>query len=101
MGIDNRTRALVYYLSKIEGLSFRQIAKKCNVPRATVWRISKMDLSSKQPSTMANGQFYDRKTHGERVYFYRRHFGEHNFTFPKTRGLLLSTSSEEGTFEKD
>ena len=53
MGIDKRTRALVYYLSKIQGLSIRQIAKKCNFPRATVWRISKMDLSSKQPSTMA------------------------------------------------
>ena len=45
MGMDNRTRAFVHYLSKIEGLFIRQIAKKCNVPRATVWRISKMDLA--------------------------------------------------------
>ena len=52
MGIDNRKRAVIYYLSKIQGLSIRQIAKKCNVPRSTVWRISKMDLSSRQPSTM-------------------------------------------------
>ena len=49
--IDNKTRALVYYLSKIQGLSIRQIAKRCNVPRATVWRISKIDLSSNQRST--------------------------------------------------
>ena len=51
MAIDNKTRALVYYLSKIQGISIRQIAKRCNVPRATVWRISKIDLSSNQRST--------------------------------------------------
>jgi transposase len=46
MAIDHKTKALVYYLSRFQGLSIRQVARECNVSRATVWRISKMDMSS-------------------------------------------------------
>ena len=46
MAIDQKTKALVYYLSRIQGFSIRQVAQECDVSRATVWRISKMDMSS-------------------------------------------------------
>ena len=46
MAIDQKTKALVYYLSRIQGLSIRQVARECNVSWATVGRISKMDMSS-------------------------------------------------------
>jgi transposase len=46
MAIDHKTKALVYYLSRFQGLSVREVARECNVSRATVWRISKMDMSS-------------------------------------------------------
>lgn len=36
---------MVFYLSRMKGLSIRKIAKACNVSRATVWRISKLDMN--------------------------------------------------------
>ena len=52
MAIDHKTKALVYYLSRFQGLSIRQVARECNVSRATVWRISKMDMSSNRCNKM-------------------------------------------------
>ncbi len=46
MAIDSKMKALVFYLSRIEGLSIRKVAKTCNVSRATVWRISKLDMNT-------------------------------------------------------
>ena len=46
MAIDSKTKVLVFYLSRIEGLSIRKVAKACNVSRATVWRISKLDMNT-------------------------------------------------------
>jgi transposase len=46
MAIDDKTEALVYYLSRFQGLSIRQVAKEYNVSRSIMWRISKMDMSS-------------------------------------------------------
>jgi DNA-binding MurR/RpiR family transcriptional regulator len=43
MTIDHKTKALVYYLSRFQGLSIQEVARECNVSRATVSRISKMD----------------------------------------------------------
>ena len=45
MAIDPKTRAMVYYLSKLQGLSIRKVAKACNVSRATVLRIRNMDMN--------------------------------------------------------
>ena len=39
MAIDNETRARVYYLGKVEGLSNRKVAKLCGVSQSSVWRI--------------------------------------------------------------
>ena len=39
MYIDPKTRAMIYHLSKIKGLSIRKVARECNVPITTVWRI--------------------------------------------------------------
>ena len=33
MAIDDKTEALVYYLSRFQGLSIRQVARECNVSR--------------------------------------------------------------------
>ena len=59
MAIDNKTRALVYYLSKIQGLSIRQITKKCNVPRATVWRINNLQIILNPTSTAVYQKSWD------------------------------------------
>ena len=37
--IDNNTRARVYYLSQVKGMSIRKTALHCNVSRGVVWRI--------------------------------------------------------------
>ena len=37
--IDNNTRARVYYLSQVKGMSIRRTALHCNVSRGVVWRI--------------------------------------------------------------
>ena len=37
--IDNKTRARVYYLSQVKGMSIRKTALHCNVSRGVVWRI--------------------------------------------------------------
>lgn len=39
MTIDNETRARVYYLGKVQGLSTRKVAKLTGASQATVWRI--------------------------------------------------------------
>jgi hypothetical protein len=45
MVIDHKTKALVFYLSRIQGLSIRQVAKECNV--STI--ISKINEHSMLP----------------------------------------------------
>ena len=57
MAVDQKTKALVCHLSRIKGLSIRPVARECNVSWATVWRISKMDMSSRWKKT-------DRETRG-------------------------------------
>ena len=39
MTIDNETRAKIYYLGKVQGLSTRKVSKLTGVPQTTVWRI--------------------------------------------------------------
>ncbi|KXJ05130.1 hypothetical protein AC249_AIPGENE19522 [Exaiptasia diaphana] len=48
MAIDPKTRAMVYFLSKMKGLSIRQVAKECNVSKATVWRMRNMAMNNKK-----------------------------------------------------
>ena len=46
MAIDPKTRATVFYMSKIKHLSTRKIAKECNVSQTTVWRLRRMKMGS-------------------------------------------------------
>lgn len=48
MAIDPQTRAMIYHLSKIQGLSIRQVARECNMPISTVWRIKNSSFQRKQ-----------------------------------------------------
>ena len=50
MTLDNKTRAMVYYLSNIKGLSVRKIAEQCNVSKSTVWRIKTTGFKDKSKS---------------------------------------------------
>lgn len=38
---------MVYYLSKIKGLSQRKVAEECGVSKSTVWRITRSDILEK------------------------------------------------------
>jgi transposase len=48
MAIDPKTRAMIYHLSKIKGLSIRKVARECNVSVTTVWRIHHSKLQVNQ-----------------------------------------------------
>lgn len=48
MAIDPKTRAVIYHLAKIKGLSMRQVARECNVSVTTVWRIKHFEFQRKK-----------------------------------------------------
>lgn len=54
MGIDPETRAMIYHLSKIQGLSVRQVARECNVSISTVSRIKNAKFQSKRRDDTRN-----------------------------------------------
>ena len=41
MTLNHEKRAMVYYLSKMKGLSQRKVSKECGVAKSTVWRITR------------------------------------------------------------
>ena len=51
MAIDSKTRAMVYYLSNMKGLSIRKVAKECHVSKATVWRIKNNPTNNNKTRT--------------------------------------------------
>jgi transposase len=52
MTLSNKTRAMVYYLSKIKGLSLRKVAKECSVSKSTVLRIKRSGINDKTSRTL-------------------------------------------------
>lgn len=50
MAIDPKTRAMVFHLCRIRGLSIRKVAKECNVSRAYVWRMRHIEMNVNKSS---------------------------------------------------